>query len=50
MTWGKKIGLAKEADPSLSDDAAADMVRNLEQFAELALEQYKRKVELRSKT
>jgi hypothetical protein len=43
MTWEEKIRMAKEADPTLSDYAAAEVVHTLEQLAELALGEYERK-------
>lgn len=40
LTWEQKIKMAKEAKPELTDDQAAEVVRDLERFAHFALEQY----------
>lgn len=38
MTWEEKIRMAKEADPSLTDEKAAEVVHDLEQLAHLAMD------------
>lgn len=43
MTWEEKIRMAKEADPSLTDEKAAEVVRDLEQLAHLAIEDFLRR-------
>jgi len=36
MTWEEKIRMAKEGDPTLSDEKAAEVVNDLTQLAHLA--------------
>ena len=43
MTWEEKIRMAKEANPTLTDEKAAEVVRNLEQLAHLAIEDYEKR-------
>lgn len=42
MTWEEKIRMAKEADPTLTDEKAAEVVHDLEQLAHLAIEDFLR--------
>lgn len=41
MTWEEKIRMAKEADPTLTDEKAAEVVRDLEALAHLAWDSLK---------
>ncbi len=43
MTWEEKIRMAKEVDPSLTDEKAAGVVHDLEQLAHLAIEDFMRR-------
>jgi hypothetical protein len=43
MTWEEKIRMAKETDPTLTDEKAAEVVHDLEQLAHLAIEDFMRR-------
>ena len=40
MTREEKVRIAKEADPSLTDEKATQVVHDLEQLAHLAIEDF----------
>lgn len=40
MNWDKNIKMAKEADPTLTDEKAAEVVNDITQLAQLAYECY----------
>lgn len=40
LTWEEKIRMAKEVDPFLTDEKAAELAHDLEQLAHMAIEDY----------
>lgn len=40
MTWEEKIKMAKEFDPTLTDEKAAEVVNDLTQLAHFAYDSY----------